>query len=307
MNGRVHRRHVLQQGPVLRALVETAMAASRPRPSTPPPLPGPVVHGTVPPRPRQLVEDYVRHLGGDPAWYRNTVPAHLFPQWGFPLLARTLRSIPYDLRKVLNGGCRIEMHQALPASEPLELDAVLESIDDNGSRAVIQNHLVTGTRSTPRAIDAWMYAVCPLKKGGDAKSNGKGGKEKPRVPDDAREIGWWSIEPRDAVDFAVLTGDFNPVHWLPPYARAAGFRSTILHGFATLGRAIEGLNRNRFLGDVSRLATIDVKFVRPLVLPAEVGLYVRDPGRSSPAELFVGAGPGGAAYLTGTFTEREDG
>jgi len=42
--------------------------------------------------------------------------------------------------------------------------------------------------------------------------------------DGAHEIGWWSIRPNDAVDFAVLTGDFNPVHWLPAYARAAGFR-----------------------------------------------------------------------------------
>jgi acyl dehydratase len=295
----VSRRHALQQGPVVRALVETAIAASRPRPSGTLELPGPVLRATVPPRPRKLVQDYVRHLGGDPSWYRDAVPAHLFPQWGFPLLARTLRAIPYDLRKVLNGGVRIEIHRPIPADEPLELEACLENIDDNGSRAVIQNHLVTGTKSAPRAVDAWMYAVVPIKRG-------DGKKDRPRVPEDAREIGWWTLTPRDAVDFALLTGDFNPVHWLPLYARAAGFKNTILHGFATLGRAIEGLDRNRFLGDVGRLASIDVKFVRPLVLPAEVGLYVRN-GADRDPELFVGAGPGGAAYLTGTFQEIVDG
>ncbi|MEQ1508614.1 MAG: MaoC/PaaZ C-terminal domain-containing protein, partial [Myxococcota bacterium] len=249
----------------------------------------------------RLVADYVRHLGGDPSWYRGAVPAHLFPQWGFPLLARTLRAIPYDLRKVLNGGCRIELHRPLPANEPLALEACLETIDDNGSRAVIQNHLVTGTRSAPHAVDAWMYAVVPLKRG-------DGKKERPTVPLDARELGWWSISAADAVDFAVLTGDFNPVHWLRPYARAAGFRRTILHGFATLGRAIEALNRNRFAGDVSRLAVIDVKFVRPVLLPADVGLYLV-PSASGPAggSLYVGAGPGAPAVLTGTFEERTDG
>ncbi|MEZ4236461.1 MAG: MaoC/PaaZ C-terminal domain-containing protein [Myxococcota bacterium] len=292
----VSRRHVLAQGPVVRALVETAVLAARNVGAAPPELPGPKLRAQLPARSDRLIRDYVRHLGGDPAWYRGTVPAHLFSQWGFPLLARTLRAVPYDLRKVLNGGCRIEVHRPLPAGERLQLEAQLESIDDNGSRAVIANHLVTGTASAPRAVDAWMYAVVPL-----SKEKGDKKKERPTVPVDAREIARWRLTPADAVDFAVLTGDVNPVHWLRPYAKAAGFRSTILHGFATLGRAVEGLNRARFAGEARRLAAIDVKFTRPLLLPADVGLYVRD------HELFVGTAAGGPAFLTGTFEERDDG
>jgi acyl dehydratase len=291
----VSRRYFVHQLPVVRALLETAVASSRPRPQEALALPGPVIRATVPPRPASLVKDYVRSVGGDPGAYRGTLPAHLFPQWGFPLLARTLRSIPYDLKRALNGGCRLEIHQPLPSDEPLQLEAWVEHIDDNGSRAVVKNRLRTGTASAPGAVDAWMYAVVPLK-----KSEGKA-KERPRVPSEARELGWWALRPQDAVDFAFLTGDFNPVHWLAPYARAAGFRSTILHGFATLARALEGLNRNRFAGDPHRLAVADVKFVKPLVLPADAGLYVLD------HEMYVGTGPGGPAYLTGTFQEKGNG
>lgn len=287
----VSRRHLVHQLPVVRALIQTAVASSKKRPKAALTLPGPVVRATVAPRPDKLVSDYVRSVGGEVSAYRGVLPAHLFPQWGFPLLAKTLRAIPYDLKRVLNGGCRIEIHEPLPMGEPLQLEAWLEHIDDNGSRAVIQNRLRTTTRSAPRGVDAWMYAVVPLQKG-------EGKKERPRVPADARELGWWQLGPEDAVDFAFLTGDFNPVHWWPAYARAAGFKSTILHGFATLARAIEGLNRNRFAGDPHRLAVIDVKFTRPLLLPAEVGLYVRD------HELYVGAGPNGPAFLTGSFEER---
>ena len=77
-------------------------------------------------------------------------------------------------------------------------------------------------------------------------------------------------------------------------------RNTILHGFATLGRAVEGLNKNLWAGDASRLKTIDVKFTKPLVLPARVGVYVRD------GEVWIGDAAGGPAYMTGTFTTHSD-
>lgn len=285
-------RHVLNQGPVLAALVRAGVAASRSGGAKGPALdtPTPELTATLKPRPEGLVRDYVRHVGGDPSWYRGVVPAHLFPQWGFPLLARTLEGIPYDLKRVLNGGCRIEMNRPLPAGEPLHLRACLAHIDDDGRRAVLQQRLITGTDSAPDAVISTLYAIVPLQKG-------DGKKDKPRLPDDAREIGRMNLPTRVGFDFAVLTGDFNPIHWIGPAARAAGFKSTINHGFSTLARAIETLNRVRFAGDPSRLATIDVKFTRPLVLPARVGVYLLgDDG------VGVGDSPGGPAYLTGTTT-----
>ena len=72
-----------------------------------PAMPGPVLTATVPPRPRDLVRDYVRHVGGDPSSYKNTVPPHLFPQWMFPLQTRALEGIHYPMAKVLNAGCKL--------------------------------------------------------------------------------------------------------------------------------------------------------------------------------------------------------
>lgn len=290
----VPRRHVLKQGPVVRALLGAALAGLRRPPREPLDLPGPVATRVVPARAADLVRDYIVHCGGDPAWYRDTVPAHLFPQWGFPLLATRLREAPYPLARTLNGGCRLELHHPLPAGAPLHLAARLQSIDDNGRRAVLENHLETGTAEAPAAVSATVYGVVPL-----AKGDGK--KERPRVPEGAQEIRSLELTPRHGRDFAVLTGDVNPIHWLRPYARMAGFDSTILHGFATLAYAIEALNAERFDGDPTRLGTIDVKFTRPVVLPARVGVHVLD------RQLFVGTAPGELAMLTGTFEEASRG
>lgn len=303
----VRYRHIRHQGPVLASLGQAAFAAVRQRfaktPAAPPTLPGPPVTATYAPRPPELVRDYLREVGGDPGAYKGVVPAHMFPQWGFGLAAKTLHGVPYPLIKVLNGGCRLEVHRPLPAGEPLEVRAHLEGIDDDGRRAVLHQVVVTSTKSAPDAVVGHFYGIVPL--GGGKKAEGKNGaarkkKERPRVPADAAELAYWRIGPDAGLAFAALTGDFNPVHWVRPYARAFGFPSTILHGFSTMARAIEGLQRSRFAGATDRLSVVDVKFTRPLVLPAKVGLYAT--GR----DFYVGTAPGGPAFLTGTYETKDD-
>ena len=120
------------------------------------------------------------------------------------------------------------------------------------------------------------------------------------MPMHATELARWRLRLDAGLDFAKLTGDFNPVHWVTPYARAFGFRNRILHGFSTMARAIEGLNRNLFAGSIKGLRTFDCKFTRPLVLPAKVGLYIHD-GEDGTQQVFVGDAPGGPAYLVGSF------
>ena len=264
-----------------------------------PVTPGPEITTTIPPRPKELVRDYVRHVGGDPSAYRKVIPAHLFPQWGFPLAAQTLKGLPYPLARVLNGGCRMEINELLPAGKPLRVRVRLEDIDDNGRRAVLKQRVITGTDDCPDALVSYLYAIVPLGSKGTSKDKKKAKKKEPkRVPAGAREIGYWRIPADAGLAFAMLTGDFNPVHWVRPYARMFGFRSTILHGFSTMARAVEGLQRTAFAGSIRELKTFDVQFTKPLILPAKVGLYVD--GES----LYVGDAPGGSAYLVGSFTRR---
>jgi len=306
-------KHIIHQRAVIASLGGTALSAivsglkkgkKNGAAAQPPATPGPEIRQTIPPRPESLVRDYIRHVGGDPSAYKGVVPPHMFPQWGFPLAAKTLRDIPYPMQRVLNGGCRLEVHGPLPAGEPLEVTARLEEIDDNGRRAVLHQKVVTGTKSAPEAIVGHLYAIVPLG-GGDKPKNGSNGaakaapkpkKEWPRVPANASEIAYWKLPADAGLAFAMLTGDFNPVHWVRPYAKAFGFKNTILHGFATMARSIEGLNRSLLAGDTRQITTFDCKFTKPLVLPARVGLYVLD------GQVFVGDAPGGPAYMTGTYT-----
>jgi len=295
-------KHIRHQFPVIAALGKTALLAARQKlggaagPSVA--LPGPEVTATVPPRDDGLMRAFVTHLGGDPNDYRGFVPPHLFPQWTFPVLAKTLAGVPYPLLELLNGGCRVRFNGPIPAGEPLVTRAHLQGIDDDGRRAILHQVLTTGTTTDPDALSIDFYPIVRLRpKDGDKDK--KEPKDKPTVPvDGVREIGRWRLGSGAGRDFAVLTGDFNPVHWVRPAAQAMGFENVILHGFAELGRVIEALVRVLWAGDYTRLGVIDVRFVRPLVLPREVGAYIRD------HELWLGDAPGGPAYMTGTFAER---
>jgi hypothetical protein len=288
-------RHVLSQGPMIATMGRAAMMGLRRLPAAgPEAAPGPWIEARLPPPPSALVRDYIRHVGGDPSWYRGQLPPHLFPQWALPLATRALSNLAYPPARVMNAGCRIERRAPLAADEPLDVRVRVEAIDDNGHRAIVTQRVVTGTLSAPEAVVADITAFIPL----EPKGKNANGTRQPRVvpPGIAREIAFMRIGADAGLDFAKLTGDFNPVHWLAPYARASGFRRCILHGFSTLARAIEALNRARFSANPSRLSLIEARFTSPLLLPASVGVYVVNDGR-----LWVGDAPQGRVYLEGQF------
>jgi len=292
----IPRRYALQQGAVIGALLKTGFAAMTQKRPASMEVPGPSFSDTVSPRSQTLIDAYIRHVGGSPRAYRGQLPAHFFPQWGFPTLVKTLDAIPYDMTKVLNAGCRVVMHKPIPTGEPLFLRARIEDIDDNGKRALLTQKLWTSTRSAPDALECTMRVFVPLKRDKSGKK-----KEKPRVPEDVREVGRWRLGPKAGNEFAVLTGDFNPIHWIPAAARASGFRNCILHGFSTMARAIETLNAVRFSGDIRRLHAVEVKFTRPLVLPAKPAVFL-GPDHT----FYVGTQPGGPCFLEGSYEVNDD-
>jgi acyl dehydratase len=292
--------HIRHQLPVIKGLLQVGWSAvAGAPPAVAPPLPGPEISAELPPRSGALVNDLVRWSGGDARAWRGQLPPTMFPQWGFPLLGQTLESVPYPLTKVLNQGCRITVNAPLPAGVPLRATAQLVGIEESAHKARIHQVLRTGTAESPDALVCDVYSVVPL-----GKRSGGGGprRAKPTVPRGLRELGRRRLKADAGLDFAKLTGDFNPVHWVPAYARMAGFRTVILHGFATLSIAVETVTRAHWSGDVSRFRGVDVRFTRPLVLDrrAELGVFLGEPDETGSRSLAVGTAPGGPAFMLGT-------
>jgi len=266
------------------------------------PQPSETVTKTLDPPSPDLVRQYLEHVGGDPDRDAETVPPHLFSQWTFDLLAETLSHLTFPLHEMVNGGCRLEVDGALPLGRRWRASARLVEVDVSPSRYRFHHVIETGPLQTPDAVVAHMYNVLVRRggsSGGGKHDGGRASRSEPIVDEQADEIERWKLAGDAGLDFAKLTGDFNPIHWLAPAARAAGFDNTILHGYATMARAFEGIER-RYRADGRRIETLDVRFTNPLVLPAEVGLYAGREGKDGEWPVYVGDSRGAAAYMIGT-------
>ncbi|MFA5938949.1 MAG: MaoC/PaaZ C-terminal domain-containing protein [Sinimarinibacterium sp.] len=65
-----------------------------------------------------------------------------------------------------------------------------------------------------------------------------------------------------------LSGDYNPLHSDPEFARAAGYSRPILHGLSTFGMAAHAVIRQYCGYDATRIRRMAVRFTSP-VLPGE--------------------------------------
>lgn len=293
----LHARHQMANIAALGRLGRLALAKDRPRPEPE------VLRSEIASPSDGLVADYVRWCGGNAKAYRGQVPGHLFPQWSLAMMARALEPIPYRVERVLNQGCRVTLNGPIPRGERLLVTADLHEVREEAGKARIHQRITTGPGSQPDALVADVFEVVPLPT--KDEDGPRKPRDKARVPQGWRPLGVLKLGPRAGWEFALLTGDFNPVHWLRPYAKAAGFRSTILHGFAQMACASEVLVKRRFAGDVSALHTLDVRFTRPLLLPARpqvlIGHDAHGPGEHG---IAVGDAPGGPAYMIGRYTTR---
>lgn len=287
-------RHVLEQRAMLRTLGGAALTAfkTKTKAAEGVELPGAWISRRLPAPSDALIRAFVKSVGGDPSAYRGIIPPHLFSQWAIPVAFEAMAGqLSYPLTRVINAGCKLEQKRPLVAIDRLQVNARVESIDEDSKRAIITTKVVTDD-----ALTAEIKALIPLAPGRSEKKH----TALMVVPTDAREIAFVRLDKDAGLDFAKLTGDFNPIHWVPAYARRSGFRSTIMHGFGTFALAFEAIVRRVLSGNASALRSIEARFTKPLTLPNHVGVYVTEQ-----SELFVGNALGAPAYLKGSYEHEQ--
>jgi acyl dehydratase len=169
----------------------------------------------------------------------------------------------FNMAMLVHGGQAIELHREIPVEGKILCTARVVAVYDKGSAAVVVNEaesvdaesgeLVMTVRNTMfiRGEGGW---------GGDRGPSGPVNVPPERAPD--HEV---TYETR--LDQALtyrLSGDRNPLHSDPEFAKMAGFEKPILHGLCTYGFTGRALLHSLCGSDPAKFKSMDGRFSKPV-------------------------------------------
>ncbi|MFD3491236.1 MaoC/PaaZ C-terminal domain-containing protein [Streptomyces sp. NPDC058690] len=209
----------------------------------------------------------------DPAELRYTLESrlHVLPSFATVAGAGTgvvggLSSpgIDVDLAAVLHGGQTVRVHRPIPAEGRAVQTSKVAAVYDKGKAAV----LVLRTEAADAEGPLWTNEA-------EIFVRGEGGFGGERGPSGRHAD--MSVAPNHTVERPVredqallyrLSGDRNPLHADPEFARKAGFDRPILHGLCTYGMTLKAVADTLLGGDVARIRSYRTRFAG-VVFPGE--------------------------------------
>ncbi|MEV5434501.1 MaoC/PaaZ C-terminal domain-containing protein [Streptomyces sp. NPDC052682] len=241
----------------------------------------------------------------DPGELRYTLESrlHVLPSFATAAGARppgvisglSVPGVEVDLARVLHGGQRLTLHRPIPVQGRASVTSRLTAVYDKGRAAVLVLRTDAAGEDGPLwTEEAWIHV---------RGEGGWGGERGPSIRLDAP-----AGEPDRVVERAVrddqallyrLTGDLNPLHADPEFARRAGFERPVLHGLCTYGMTLKAVVDTLLGGDVTRVRGYDARFAG-VVYPGET-LRIRMWRREGEVRVAVSAVERGEApVLTDT-------
>ncbi|OIK03513.1 MaoC/PaaZ C-terminal domain-containing protein [Streptomyces monashensis] len=201
----------------------------------------------------------------------------------------SMPGVEVDLARVLHGGQRLDIHRPLPVRGAATATSRIAAVYDKGKAAVLVLRTEVADADGPLwTNDAQIFV------------RGEGGWGGDRGPSTrlAPPLG----EPDRTVERAVredqallyrLSGDWNPLHADPDFAKRAGFDRPILHGLCTYGITLKAVVDTLLGGDVGRVRSYSTRFAG-VVYPGET-LRIR-----------MWQGEGSAVRVAVSAVERDD-
>ncbi|MCX5378606.1 MaoC/PaaZ C-terminal domain-containing protein [Streptomyces sp. NBC_00091] len=172
--------------------------------------------------------------------------------------------IEVNLAAVLHGGHSIELHRPIPVKGRATSTSKVAAVYDKGKAAVIVLRSEVADADGP----LWTSDAQIFVRG----EGGFGGERGPSVraelpqrePDRTEER---TIREEQALLYR-LSGDWNPLHADPEFAKLAGFDKPILHGLCSYGMTLKAVVDTVLGGDVSRVRAYRTRFAG-IVFPGE--------------------------------------
>jgi acyl dehydratase len=191
-----------------------------------------------------------------------------------------------DMTKLVHGEQVIILHGEIPVSGTVRITTTVAGMYDKGSAGlvVLESESVDATTGAPAFTTRTGLFI--------REAGGFGGPRGPEGDEESELAGRPvpSREPDEVVSYATrtdqallyrLSGDRNPLHSDPAFAKRAGFDRPILHGLCTYGFTGRALLHAVCVSDPARFGAMRARFSKPTMPGDTLSISVWDIGDSA--------------------------
>jgi acyl dehydratase len=201
----------------------------------------------------------------------------------------SMPGVDVNLAHVLHGGQSIELHRPIPVEGRAVATSRIAAVYDKGKAAIlVMRTEVADDEGLLWTNDAQIFV---RGEGGFSGERGPSARLEPptREPDNVVER---TVREDQALLYR-LSGDWNPLHADPEFAKLAGFDRPILHGLCTYGMTLKAVVDTVLGGDVGRVRSYATRFAG-VVYPGEtlrIRMWQRggEDGKGGRVQVTVGA------------------
>ncbi|MFD3562146.1 MaoC/PaaZ C-terminal domain-containing protein [Streptomyces sp. NPDC058686] len=172
--------------------------------------------------------------------------------------------IDVNLAHVLHGGQSVELHRPIPVKGSATSTSRVAAVYDKGKAAI----LVLRTEVADADGPLWTSDAQIFVRGEGGFGGDRGPSARVEAPTGEPDR---TVDRRVREDQALLyrlSGDWNPLHADPEFAKLAGFDRPILHGLCSYGMTLKAVVDTLLDGDVSRVRSYATRFTG-VVFPGE--------------------------------------
>jgi acyl dehydratase len=164
---------------------------------------------------------------------------------------------------LVHGEQAIELHREIPVEGKALTTARVVAVYDKGSAAVVVNEATSVDAATGEPLMTTRNSMFIRGEGGFGGDRGPSGPRNVAPDREPDEVVTYQTRPDQALTYR-LSGDRNPLHSDPEFAKMGGFDRPILHGLCTYGFTGRALLHTLCESDPSRFTGMEGRFSKPV-------------------------------------------
>jgi acyl dehydratase len=169
----------------------------------------------------------------------------------------------FNMAMLVHGEQSIELHREIPPDGTILTTGRVVAVYDKGSAAVVVNESTSVDKETGELVFTTRNSSFIRGEGGFGGDRGPSGPKNVPPERDADHVVTYQTRADQALTYR-LSGDRNPLHSDPEFAKMGGFDRPILHGLCTFGFTGRALLHSLCDSDPARFTGMDARFSKPV-------------------------------------------